>query len=92
VQELFKTETPPSRPRWLRVSAGVLVLVFTLILTLAMLLLSLCLGFMAFGNPDNLLVPRLLLFVTAIVPIAGTWLGVRLLRKPKSARSMEKEQ
>jgi hypothetical protein len=91
MQQLFKTESPLTGPRWLRVCAGIFVLILTPVITVAILLFSLCIGFLGFGNPDRLVVWSLF-FLAALVPIAGTWLGAWLIRKPKSAGSMEEKQ
>lgn len=78
----------PSAPRrsgW-RIAAGILVSIFTLLVTAVLVFMSICFGlvFKAPYSGDKAWIYGLFL-VTILVPIGGTWLAVRLFRGAKKA-------
>jgi hypothetical protein len=76
----------------LRIAAGVLVCLFTLLITAVLLFLSICFGILlnehsSYGvHGSDAIWVYLLFVVTILVPVGGTWLAVRLFRGPKAAR------
>jgi hypothetical protein len=71
----------------LRIVAGVLVCVVTLLVTAILLFLSICFGLLMSNSPSSYGsdAPWIyaLFVVTVVVPVGGTWLAVRLFRGAK---------
>jgi hypothetical protein len=78
--------TVPQRSGW-RIAVGILVCIFTLLVTAVLLFLSICFSLLI--KPGSSDAPWLYgaYVATLVVPIGGIWLAVRLFRGPKSARA-----
>ncbi len=86
MRPLFETVTPGTR-----ISAGVLVLILTLIVTIGLVPLS-WMFILGAGLDHTHTIERILalglVILTAAIPFVGTCLAVRLFRKPKNMGSV----
>jgi len=74
-----------------RIAVGVLVCLFTLLVTAVLLFMSICFGFLvkspgSYGSDASWI--YLLFLVTILVPIGGVWLAVWLFRGSRKTRAL----